>query len=235
MAAVLACGEGAVLSHHSAARHLELVRVARWRTDVTVPRRNGLAQPAIAVHRVARLDPDDWALCEGIPTTTVARTLLDLASTVSASELTRAIEAAERRRSFDLVAIQRLLARRPCVPGTRLLRSVLGDAVIEPASRSELESIFHDIVGQAGLPRPQANVLVEGFEVDAFWPDLKLIVEIDSFAYHRSRAAFERDRMRDVQLRLAGYTVLRFTDTQLTTDPNAVIAALRRVCHGPAS
>ncbi len=226
MGAVLACGEGAVLSHHSAAYHQDLARQRRQRADVTVPRRSGLAQPDIAVHRVRRLERADWTLHHGIPTTTVARTLLDLAAVVDAAQLTRAIEAAERKGAFDLNKVRALLARSHGRAGVKALRAVLTEAVIEPASRSDLESLFHDLIGQAGLPRPLANVLVEGIEVDAYWPDLKLIVEIDSYAYHRSPAAFERDRQRDVQLTLAGHTVLRFTDRQLNLEPQAVVAAL---------
>jgi hypothetical protein len=228
LAAVLACGPDAVLSHFGAARHRRLVQSWRTQMHVTVPSRNGRRQPDIRLHRVSHLDPVDWEILDGIPTTTVARTLLDLAAVVDASQLTRAIEAAERNRSFDLQAVQDVMARHPARPGTRALQAVLGGAVIEPASRSGLESLFHDLIGQAGLPRPQANVVVEGFEVDAYWPELRLIVEIDSYAYHRTPAAFERDRRRDVRVTLAGYAVLRFTDRQLTREPESVVTSLAR-------
>jgi very-short-patch-repair endonuclease len=226
MAAVLACGPGAVLSHLSAAHHWQLVRNARQRVDVTVPSRSGREQPRIAVHRARSLDARDTVVHNRIPVTTVARTLLDLAEVVDESRLTRTIEAAERQRTFDLNAVNDLLERSHGRHGTRRLRAVLNAAVIEPASESDLESLFHDLIGQAGLQRPIANAIVEGFKVDAYWPDLKLIVEIDSYAYHRSPQAFERDRKRDVQLQLAGYTVLRFTDRQLNSEPRSVVAAL---------
>jgi hypothetical protein len=235
LAAVLACGPDAVLSHFGAARHRRLVQSWRARIDVTVPSRSGRSQAGIRLHRVGMLDPLDWEVHEGIPTTTVARTLLDLAAVVDASQLTRAIEAAERNRTFDLTAVRNVMDRHPRRHGTRALREVLSYGVIEPASRSVLESIFHDLVGRAGLPRAVSNTLVEGFEVDAYWPDLNLIVEIDSYDYHRSPAAFERDRRRDLQLTLAGHTVLRFTDRQLTQEPESVVAALAQAQAQAAS
>src|SRR4051812_36910376 len=138
MAAVLACGPDALLSHASAAQLWDLIRRYSARVHVTVPSRGGRAQPGLVVHRVRSLDPRDCAVRNGIPVASVARTLLDLAAVVDASRLTRAIEAAEREGHFDLTAVNELLARSRGRRGARQLRSILSAAVIEPASRSDL-------------------------------------------------------------------------------------------------
>jgi very-short-patch-repair endonuclease len=125
---------------------------------------------------------------------------------------------------FDLRALERAIARTPRRAGVPKLRAVLADYRHTPNLRSNNERIFRDLVVNAGLPEPQFNVLVEDFLVDAYWPQWRLIVEIDSIAYHMTPRAFERDRMRDAILQKAGYRVLRITEKRLKTEPQAVIA-----------
>ena len=150
--------------------------------------------------------------------TTVARTLFDLAPCVDASALRRAVEEADRLNVLDLRA---LAAVRDGATGRRVapLDAVLADLHESPAPHSELERRFGELCDREGLPPPSRNALVVGFEVDALWAQRRLIVELDGFSYHRSRAAFERDRRRDAALMLAGYRVLRISFRRLADDP----------------
>lgn len=145
----------------------------------------------------------------------------------SACRLARAVEEAQRLRLLDLAAIQDVCERSRGRHGLRALCTVLAE-VEEPLSvRSELERRFARLCEEANLPSPALNVTVAGFEVDAHWPRRRLIVELDGFAHHRTRAAFERDRLRDADLQLAGYRVLRITARRLDREPAATVAALR--------
>lgn len=141
--------------------------------------------------------------------------------------LVRAFERAERLQLFDLRALERQVERGR---GRRALKAIepsLAAALPSPETRSELERRFLDLCRNAGLPAPEVNVVVEGFEVDALWRDQRLIVELDGYEYHRTRAAFERDRARDIALQLAGYRVLRVTWRQLHDDLGSVVDAIR--------
>jgi hypothetical protein len=134
----------------------------------------------------------------------------------------------DRSRVLDVVAVERLCERSTGRRGLKPLRALLAEhhgPVAE--TRSELERRFLDLCREAELPPPAVNIVVAGFEVDTLWRDRQLIVEIDGFAYHRSRAAFERDRARDRHLQLAGYRVLRITDRMLVSDGAAVVRAIR--------
>jgi hypothetical protein len=210
MAGVLACGPGAVLSHQTAATLLDLRRSSSPAIHVTTPRR---ANPrGLNVHRVRRLHPNDVTEHERIPVTTVPRTLLDLAAVLPVRQVIRAIEQAVRTELFDLVAIERLLGRSRGRRGARLLNAAIAEATGEPPLvNSDWERDLLDFCEDHDIPKPELNVVVEGYLVDALWRDLKLIVELDSYAFHRSRRAFEDDRRRDGALQLAGYMVLRIT------------------------
>jgi len=228
MAAVLACGPDAVLSHRSAAALWQLRPTSRAATDVTGPGRNRHGRPGITLHRVRRLHPDDRALCRAIPVTTVARTLLDLAELLHPHELETAFEEAERLRLLDIRAVECLCRRTRGRRGLRPLRALVAEQRWPlPATRSELERRFLDVCRRAGLPPPEVNTVIAGLEVDAAWADRCLVVELDGHAYHRTRAAFERDRIRDATLQLAGYRVLRVTHARLEREPNAIAEAVR--------
>jgi hypothetical protein len=196
--------------------------------DVTTSRRCR-GRPHIVLHRSRLLHPEDGAVRDGIPVTSVARTLLDLAKVVRPEQLDRALEAAERLALFDLSAVKRLIARSHGRHGLRALNAALGDYRTPAFTRSELERRFLDVCEQAGLPRPAANLFIAGAEVDMSWPDHRLVVELDGHDSHRTRAAFERDRVRDASLQLAGYRVLRITHRRLEAEPAEVIGALRRL------
>jgi hypothetical protein len=225
MAAVLACGEGAVLSHRSAAA-LWGVRRFDGRPHVTVGRT--LRRPGIHTHRVA-LPPDEVTTELGIPVTTPARTLFDLAGLVTRQRLEAAITEAEVRRLTSPTSLADLVARYPGRRGIATLRAVLEDtgSLGRTLTRSELEIAFLALVDTNGLPRPITNRKSDHGELDATWPAARLVVELDGFATHGTRRAFEADRARDRALLLAGWRVVRLTARQLTTDGETIARQLR--------
>ena len=229
LSAVLACGPSAVLSHRSAAALWGIRRSESRLVQVTV--QAGFSEPraGIELHRTARLRPDDRRVVDRIPVTSVALTLLGLAEELRPTDVERALEAAERLRILDMRAVHDLVDRRRGCRGVATLRAVATTAQDPPNTRRELERRFAELCRRSNLPKPVFNTLVEGFEVDALWPDHRLIVELDSFEFHKTRAAFERDRARDARLQLAGYTVLRITWRKLTTDPRGLVEMLRTV------
>jgi very-short-patch-repair endonuclease/predicted transcriptional regulator of viral defense system len=228
MAAVLAYGPKAVLSHRSAAALWGLRQDSRAETDVTVPSRSARSRPGIDVHRSLSLAPADRTVKDGIPCTTLARTLLDLAEVVNRRGLERAIEQAELLRLFDLRAVDEVLARADGRRGASVLRSVLG-ALEEPAlTASDLEERFLALCRAAGLRRPEVNVWLVIDELppvkaDFLWRAERLVVETDGWESHCTRRAFEYDRRRDERLKLAGYESLRFTWRRIINEPVAVM------------
>jgi len=228
LAAVLACGSGALLAARDAAILWELlppdpegepcppVHVVRDGTHRRAP-------SGVRLHHVAPLTAADRRVRHGIPVTAPIRTLLDLAAFGSPTDLARAVAEAHARRLVDPGALLRRARHRR---GAAALRDLL-----EPdptVSRSEAERLLLALVERAGLPRPLTNVRVAGFEVDAFWPDRGLVVEVDGYAFHSSRWAFERDRLRDQAMQAAGHRVLRVTWRQLTRDSMALAVRLAR-------
>jgi very-short-patch-repair endonuclease len=159
-------------------------------------------------------------LVENIPVTSVARTLCDLAGVVRADQLRRAIESAERLGAFDLRSFEH---RR--VP--RALRDALAGYRDPGFTRSEFERRFVRVCRDGGLPSPAMNIWICDQEVDAVWEDQRVAVQLDSFEFHRTRAAFEDDRKRDAALQVAGYSVLRVTDRWLDEGPDAVVTGVR--------
>jgi very-short-patch-repair endonuclease len=226
MAAVLACGPDALLSHRSAGALWGIIRPASLPPDVTVPGARH-QRPGPRLHSARGLTAADRAIREGIPLTGLPRTLLDLATVLRPDRLERAIEEAERLELFDLRAIDQLLAGCRGRRGVARLRAALSN-YREPAfTRSELERRFLELVKAAGLPRPSANAWVEGHEVDALWWRERLVVELDGYEFHRTRAAHERDRRRDEELSLSGYQVIRLTWRRMER-PDELARRLRR-------
>lgn len=232
LAAVLAVGPGAVLSHRDAAGLHGLRPANHAQTDVTTtaqPR----SVPGIRLHRTRTLDAHDVTTVAGIPVTTVARTLLDLAGTVPHDHLAKAIKEAERNRTFDLRKVEAAMARTRGRRGRghRALKAAIAEhaALAGSRTRSSLEDAFLPLILRAGLPLPSTNALVEGFEVDAVWRAKRVAVELDGWQDHGTRRAFERDRARDAALVAAGWRVVRFTHRQVTQGPDAVVETLRRL------
>jgi uncharacterized protein DUF559 len=232
MAAVLACGRGAVLSHREAAALMDLRRSARSTVDVTVPRRSRRSHPGIQIHRPRQLHPDDVTVIERIPCTTVARTLIDLVEAVRPAEVERAIEQAEKLRIFDLRAVEACIDRAPSRRGAREVTSLLALYRPEAAfTRSDLEKAFLAICDGAGIPRPSVNPWVEfdgtGGEIDFVWADERVAIEVDGWDDHGNRFAFERDCERDRRLRLDDWRVERFTWRQVQYQPEEAERTLR--------
>jgi very-short-patch-repair endonuclease len=228
MAAVLACGEGAVLSHRAAAALHGVGPAPSGPTDVTTPRRH--RPRGIRAHHVRRLDPADATVVDGIPVTTLARTLLDLAEVVTRTRLDGALESAQQARTFDLRAVDAVIDRNPGRHGIRPLQSALADLRDDPPwVIGDGERRFRALIRRARLPEPRTNVLVDGELVDAHWPAHNLIVEVDGWRFHHTRRAFEEDRQKDVRLTLRGHRVVRYTWRRLARAPGEVereVAAL---------
>lgn len=236
MAGVLACGDSAFLSHDSAAPFWRLgarpADAAPVEVTVTAgPRRPGAG---IRVHRAPGLRPDETTEVHGIPITTPARTLLDLAGRRSPRELERALAGAIRDRILSGDDVARLIRRHPRRPGTGILRDVLARDGGPAFTRSEAESRFLDLMRRSPLPAPRCNVRVRGREVDFLWAAERLVVEIDGFEFHGRRAAFERDHRRDAALTVAGYRVLRFTWAQITREETTVLVRVAQALVGGA-
>lgn len=226
LAAVKACGPGAVLSHQSAATLWDLRRSSSSIVHVTTPGRS--RRQGLRAHEVRRLDEEDRALRDGVPVTSVARTALDCAEMVAQRELVRLLEQTERLGLFDLNAIELLLDRNPRRRGVKKLREAIAAVHGEPPRvNSDWERDLLDFCDDIGVPKPELNVIVEGYEVDALWRDMKLIVELDSWTFHRSRRAFDEDRRKYAVLQLAGYMVLPITalDAPAARIISAAIAA----------
>ena len=233
MAAVLACGHRAVLSHRSAAALWGLLPVASGPIEVTIPLGGGRRQPGIGVHVTRITDIPYMTEFEGIPCTTAARTLLDLAAVVNHRRLRRALEQAIFLGIFDRTELDAAIARAPGRRGVRKLRRLLASVSDDPPLlRSELERRFLDLVRRAGLPCPIVNGLVAGHEVDFHWPTECLVVETDGRAAHARTGAFERDRRRDLELELAGWHVVRVTWRQLLKDRRRVVEMLESKLAG---
>ncbi len=226
LAAVLACGRGAVLSHRSAASLWRLVPNAATTIDITVVGRKCASRRGIRVHCVAALGWRDVRKLGGIPVTAPARTILDLAAVVTPRELERAVAEGYTRRLAPRNQLLSLLARVGARPGVGALRALL-DADRGPSlTRSEAEERLLALIRAAELPAPELNVRVGPHEVDFLWRGQKVIVEVDGFRFHSSRAAFERDRKRDADLAARGFRVVRVTWRQIVDRPEAVIARI---------
>ena len=223
LAAVLACGPDALLSHGSAAWLWGMTKYGPKPLAVSTPVSRRRRSP-IKLHRARGLIDEDRALEAGIPVTAVPRTLLDQATTVRFGILQRGIERTEELRLFDLRKVDAMLARNVGHPGHGALRHAL-ELYREPVfTRSELERRFLDLVEQAGLPRPSTGFNVAGYELDIFWPGERFAVELDTFGTHGGPGSFEADRLRQEDLMLVDVGMTRITDRRLAREPRQVIA-----------
>jgi hypothetical protein len=221
MAAVLAGGDGAVLAYRDGAALWGFRRHGRAVIEVATPR-SQRSRRGIQFHR-SSLPSDEVTVKDGIAVTTVPRTLFDLATVLRPRQLERALHEAEAMRLWDQLSLLDLLRRYPRRPGSRAVRAVLearnaGAKVF----RSDLEVAFLEFLDRFGFPEPELNAKIEGLEVDAVWREHRLVVELDSRAFHMTVAAFETDRERDRILQAAGWRTIRITSRQLERDAGQV-------------
>jgi very-short-patch-repair endonuclease len=225
MAAVLACGEGAALSHRSAAALWEIGAERSDRIDVSVRRRCELLRPGLRVRGRPTLAAEDVWLRNDIPVTSPARTLVDLATELDPIATERAVNDADKRDLIDAEALRTALGRYAGEPGVHALRTLL-DRLTFRLSDSDLEIYFRPIAAAARLPSPLSKQLVNGFEVDFFWLDLGLVIETDGLRYHRTPSAQARDALRDRTHVIAGMSPIRFTHYEIRYEPRKVRVAL---------
>jgi very-short-patch-repair endonuclease len=227
MAAVLACGEAAALSHQDAAALHGLLKVDSGDIHVTAPTRHNI--DGIHCHFARSIHSRDVTKIHGIPVTTLERALLDLAEAKDRRPFAAALKQAQHEDRLDLRRINATIARNAGRRGIKPLRQALGDLTDEPGwTQSELERRFRKLTEIHGLPLPLTNQYVEGELVDAYWPDQAVVVEVDGWKTHKTRAAFETDRVRDSKLAAAHFRVLRFTYRRIEDDPRGVADDLRR-------
>ncbi len=228
IAAVLAGGHRAVLSHRDAAALWGMADHATGHVEVTVPGTGTRSQPGIRIHRTRHLPPEDVTSRCRIPVTTPARTLADLARVISRRHLQSAFDEGLRSGVLRPAALREQLVRAKGRRGAPALRAFLGD---DPESiartRSPLEARFRRFCSEESLPKPNVNAWVAGYEVDAHWPESNVIVELDSWAFHGGREAFERDRAKWADLTAAGFRIVAVTDRRLRRERLVLAATLR--------
>jgi len=242
MAAVLACGDDAMLSHRSAAALWEIGTDRPNVVDISVRRRCELHRPGLRVRGRPTLTPNDIGLRDGIPVTAPARTLIDLATELNPVAVERAVNNADKRDLIDPETLRTAIDRYTREPGVRLLRGLLDKQTFR-LSDSDLEIYFRPIAAAAKLPPPLSKQIVNGYEVDFYWPDLDLVVETDGLRYHRTPSSQARDAQRDRAHVIAEMTPLRFTHYEIKHEPSRVRSALakaeamlrRRIRHRPHS
>jgi hypothetical protein len=218
-----ACGPNAALSYASAAALAGFRSTGRAAIDVTTPDRGRKGHRGIALHRVRRLDPADVTVVDGIRTTTVARTLVDLATVLPQDALEKAVHEAEVSRLLDVRAVQDAIARAPGRKTAALAALVAAPDIAEP----DIVRRFLAIVDRAGVQRPVVDTMVHGHQADCWWPHRRLIAELDGERSHLIRKRFRTDRRRDVELLQLGITTVRFTYDDVTVEAARTEAALR--------
>jgi predicted transcriptional regulator of viral defense system len=238
MAAVLACGDGAVLSHQSAATLHGLLNAKAGRVHVTVPRRTTVARAGIRVHRSTCLAPEDRVEVDGIACTSVPATLVGVAATAPRHVLDSACNRAEMEGVLDMRAVEELLERRRTHPGATRLRAALEvDGLGLDRTKSKLERRFLRLAQRTGLPAPSINAWMpipgEEMQCDFVWHRERVVVEVDAWETHGTRRAFRNDRRRDRLLRAHGWDPVRVTGYDVESDPDGVIAEVQTLLSGP--
>lgn len=221
MAAVLASGDGAFLSHSSAAALWRIGFEQRSIIELSLPSQSHREVPGLRIHRRPSLQPRDVTVECGIPTTTPIQTIVDMALRLDRRGIERMINEADK---YDLThppQLRRALEERTGEPGVAVLREILDRRTFR-LTKEELERRFLPLARKAGLPVPLTGQWVNEFEVDFYWPDLGLVVETDGLRYHRTPAEQARDRLRDQAHTAAGLTQLRFTHEQVRYEPDYV-------------
>lgn len=228
MAAILACGPCASLSHRHAAALWGILGSARGAITVSIPAARYIHRRGVDVHRRRGFGPEHRTVYRGIPVTKPAVTLVDLATVLDPDRLEAAVNAADRLGLIDPDSLRRELDRLPRWPGVGQLRRTLDRSTLR-LTDSELERRFLRLLRRHRLPLPATGQIVNGFKVDFFWPELGLVVETDGWRYHRTPAQQRLDRRRDQAHTAAGLTSLRFTHGQVSYEGDSVVRALTAV------
>ena len=221
-------GDHALLSHRSAAELWQLGPAVQGSVTVTLAGRQARSRDGIRVHRARRFAPPDIGRLRGIAVTGPGRTLLDLTTCLGRRDLARAVEQAEVLKLVHGDWLDPLLTRNSRHRGANALRGVIRATDAPAMMHSEAERRLLELVRAARLPAPEVNQRLHGYEVDLVWRERTLVAEVDGYAFHASRSAFERDRRRDAHLIGMGYRVIRLTWRQLTREPEAIVALLAR-------
>jgi very-short-patch-repair endonuclease len=230
MAAVLAGGPGAVLSHMSAAALWGIRPESSTLVEVAIPSSAGRRFSGVRIRRRGSLRPADVTCHQGIPVTNLVLTLIDLACSLGGAQLERAVNEADRLDLIDPSALRIALDAYAGRPGVARLRELLDRRTFR-LTDSDLEQLFLSLVSQAGLRLPLTRQRLNGFRVDFFWPDLGLVVETDGLRYHRTPAQQARDQVRDQAHLAAGFTPLRFTHAQVRYEAGYVRSTLQAVAR----
>lgn len=240
LAAVMACGPQAVLSHTHAAHLWELLppweEIDLSEVHVTVPPCCARGRrPAIAIHR-SRMEAEDRTDHEALPVTSPARTLIDLGELLDPRAVERAVNQAISDRRTSVPELRAAHARCGGRRGTRVMRELLaGVERFDGVTDSVLEEAFLALVRAARLPEPSTNIRVRGMRIDASWRAERVAVELDGYRWHRDRSRVEADRAREMKLRAGGWTPLRYSARQVFDEPLLVVADLSRTLARPAS
>ena len=228
LAAVLACGEGALLGYTSAGALRGIAGVGGRVTEVTSTRRPARSDPLIAHHTTRSLDTEDRDIVDGVPVTSLPRTLVDLATILSTHGLRDAFEEADRLNLLQLDSLRAACSRARGRRGIGTLRALIQEASVPDPTKGAFEMRFRHFCRDHALPAPKVNAQALSYTVDVLWREQRLIVELDSWEHHgKQRTAFESDRDRDAKLMVAGYRVLRLTWRRLGREPSVVAAELR--------
>lgn len=231
-AALLTCGPASFLSHRSAAAVWGLREVSTRRIEVSVPRANLKPRRGLVIHRVRPPDPADLTVRNGLRVSSVARMLIELAPHESQAELDRLITQAVRKRILDFNEVEAALARHARRPGLTNLKRALRDYRPRPDRRSDLERAFDKLIAGTDIPPPQRNVIIDGWEIDCYWPQVGLAVELDGRAYHTAVRDMEKDKLKDARLLRKRIRTMRITELRFTLDQQGILDDLRSLTSG---
>jgi very-short-patch-repair endonuclease len=222
MAALLTCGPTSFLSHRAAASVWGVRVFNPYRIDVTVSATHPPARRGLAVHRTR--SAEGITVSGKLRVSSYSRMLIELAAAETTKELERLLTQGLRRNLLRLDAMEEALASHPRYPGLAKLKHVLADYRPKPDRKSNLERAFDALIAATNIPEPQRNVIIDGWELDCYWPDYGVAVELDGRPYHLTVADLEKDKYKDTKLALLGIQVIRITGHRLETEPQAVLA-----------
>jgi very-short-patch-repair endonuclease len=229
VAALLSCGDSSFLSHRTAAAVWDLRPANVRRIEVTAPDHRLADRRGIVLHQSAAVADDEVKTRNGLRVSSVARLLVESARTEPVKELVRLITEAVRRRHLDFGVLESTMARHTRRPGMANLRQALRGYEPRPDRKSGLERAFDELIKDSGIPEPQRNVFIDGWEVDCYWPEFNLVVELDGRNYHSSLRDMEKDKLKDAKLALLGIQVIRITELRFELEPGQILADLLKL------